>query len=506
MISLRKYQEQCLQKIWAEMFISSDQLNKLPTGAGKTIIFVELVRRAMEKFPELRAGILVNKIKLAEQTREKLEYLIESERIGVFCGSLGEYQDKNSVTVASIQSIGRHTPFFHLLIIDEAHNAENSATYQNFINRVKGFNPRIKIVRFTATPFTSESGYLYGEDKEIKKLTFDISLNEMIKLGFLVPPVFKSSKVSFDTSKLRTRRGEYVLKDLEKLTSDERKVRSQVEDALPRLNGRKKIIWAATCIEHAMILKNAIEHFEECSVVHSEMSMKDRVRHLDNFEKGNVRHLISIMIVSEGYDFPPIDGVVIMRPTRSPVLYVQLVGRGLRISPGKEDCLVLDYGNVVEYMGHPNDPFVDDGKNKSKKNEKKAIICPGCETINFLPVKACRSCGYEFFQAEKDEIDRTKNLTRQAAEVNLNSKGRPEFEVPVLAWTVNENYISKNGNACYEITYSTTEGAIREFLKKGSVHQRIFTAQYHQFKKEKPLRILVEKEGKYFNVKKRIFK
>lgn len=504
------------------MIVSDDILVQLPTGSGKTIIFVRLLKLLMDKYPTLKMNVLVNKIKLVEQTKDKLLYLIGKEAIGVYCGSLGEYDPNAPITVSSIQSISMRTFEYNVMVIDEAHNEDNSATYKNFILRCRKANPKLKIIRFTATPYTMK-GYIYGEDKLIKKLTFKRTLNQMIAEGYLVKPIFKAVKQAFDTSQLRVKRGEFIMADMEKMSKDQGKVQRQVEDALPRLVIRRKIVWAATCIEHATLIKSEIEKYEQCNVVHSELSTKERARNLSEFEEGEVRHLVSIMIVTEGYDYPPIDAIVIMRPTRSPVLYVQLIGRGLRpcylkglaldsiedrmraINESlKHDCLVLDYGEAVDYFGHPSDPYVPNTGKKNNPAEKKCLICPACETINFLPRSECSSCSYQFLQAEKKEIQRTKALTNVASEIELNANGFQEFILNVIICDVNPDYRTKKGDPCVLIKYSTMVGTVSEYLKKETSYHREWNREVFQ-NKNLPTKILVEKKGKYYDVIKRIY-
>lgn len=509
MIQARDYQDHCIQSIWRELTEVDDIMVQLPTGAGKTIIFVKLIKLLLDKYEGLKINILVNKIKLVEQTKDKLLYAIGEEKIGLYCGSLGEYQDQAPITVGSIQSISLRTLMFNLMVIDECHNEEGSATYRNYVRRCREANPKLKIVRFTATPFTMK-GYIYGEDKICKKLAFKRTLNQMIAEGYLVPPVFKSTKEAFNTSELRTKRGEYIMADVEKMSKDEEKCRRQVADALPRLNaaGRKKVVWAATCIEHAEMIQKELERQDyvgSTSLIHSELSSKVRVENLKNFEDGDTRHLISIMIVTEGYDYPPIDAIAIMRPTRSPVLYVQLVGRGLRLSPGKEDCLVLDYGEVVEYFGHPSDPYVPNTGKKKDSSEKKCLICPACETINFLPRRNCSSCGYEFMKEDKKEIIRTKALTNEAANVELNENGRPELILNVILCDVNNDYVSKStGSKCIKVTYTTMVGSIYEYIKKETFFHRQWNTDLLKHKAT-PKKIRVEKKGKYYELRSRIY-
>lgn len=499
MIQPRDYQSSCVESIWNNFHKKADQLIVLPTASGKTIIFTLLLKKCLEKFPALKAQVLVNQVKLVSQTQEKLNLAIDKTKTSLFCGSLGEYNDTANVTVASVQSIARKTCELNLLIIDEAHNAENSATYRNYIRRCKETNPKLKIVRFTATPFTT-NGYIYGPGCGNNRVDFKRSMQQMIDENYIVEPTFKSSKEKFDVSKLRTKKGEYILKDLEELTKDEAKTKSQVKDALERLKNRKKVVWACTSIKHAEMVKKFVSEYEHCAIIHSKLKKPEQLHNLTIFEHGACRHISSVTMVSEGYDFPAIDAIVCLRPTRSPVLYVQLVGRGLRLSPNKENCLFLDYGEIVENLGHPNDPVVLKS-HKKKDQEKKAVICPNCEEINFLPVKKCRDCGYEFFKLPTSPRNMLKNLRENAEEHEFNKNNKKEFEAQVLSCVINENYTSKAGNVCWQVTYSTMQGMIKEWFKIDTYYHKEFKRDFNLM--GKPKRILVEKDGKYLKVKER---
>lgn len=510
MIVPRPYQEETIDTIWSELHRENDVLVVLPTASGKTIIFTLLLKRALDamksKGREFKSMVLVNQVKLVTQTQEKLQGAIEADHIGLYCGTLGDYDQSNSITVASINTVEKTTPFIHLLIIDEAHNADNSATYKNFINRLRKANPNLKIVRFTATPYTASGGYIFGKDKDIKRITYRKTLQNMIDMNFIVEPIFQSTKEAFDTSKVRKRRGEFIFKDLEKLTGDEAKIARQVDDALSRLNGRKKVVWSCVSIEHAQKVQAEISRFESATIIHSKLTRSEQKLNIEEFEEGSVRHIVSVTMVSEGYDFPGIDAIVCMRPTRSPVLYVQLVGRGLRLFPGKENCLFLDYGQVVENLGHPNDPVVNDPKSKTKTTvESKILICPSCFHYIFLPARACRSCGYSLVaEDEQEKKEHAKSLTTTARSYNFNTKLKREDVIEIMGWNIDENYISKAGNACLKIEYRTLLNTYTQWIKKGTYPHKIFEKERETYKRP-PVKIKIEQNGKWANVTARYY-
>lgn len=508
MIEARPYQQQCIDTVWSRLSKDPDILVVLPTASGKTIIFTLLLKRCLEMMRlqkrTLKSMVLVNQVKLVTQTQDKLSDAIDGENIGLYCGSLGDYNSGSEITVGSINSIEKITPFIHLLIIDECHNAENSATYQNFIIRLRKANPNIKIVRFTATPYTAQTGYIYGKDKDIKRISYRKTLKEMIAMNFIVEPIFQATKEAFDTSKLRKRRGEFVLKDLEKLSKDKEKISAQVSDALSRLSGRNKIVWSCTCIEHAEDVQQEISKYEPATTIHSKLKRAEQRLNIQEFENGSVRHITSVTMVSEGYDYAAIDAIVCMRPTRSPVLYVQLIGRGLRLFPGKKNCLFLDFGDVVESLGHPNNPAVNDPNKKANKAEKQAVICPACEHFIFLPASCCKECGYEFYKEEQKKRETTKKLTWNATEHQFTEKLTKTQVVKLLAWEIDDKYVSKAGNKCLKISYQTLMNTYFEWIKIDSFAHMDFTKEQNIYNRP-PVSIQVERDGKWTNVTKRFY-
>lgn len=503
MIEPRKYQNACVEKIWKNLPIEDDMLVKLPTASGKTIIFTLLLEKLLAHFPDASSIVLVNRVNLVGQTIEKLSMLFKQDQLGVYCGSLGEYNKDSKVTVASVDSIKKITPTVTLLIVDEAHNAFNNSSYNGLIDRMRRANPNLKVVRFTATDFTAQDGYIWGKDLPIKKVLYKKTMMEMIALGYIVPPIFKSSKESFDMKGVRTKRGEYIMTDLIELTNDQMKLKKQVKDALPKLKGRKKIVWACASINHAEAVREEISKYEKASIIHSKLNNGEKLNNYNEFENDpDVRHVCSVTMVSEGYDFPPLDAIVCLRPTRSPVLYTQVIGRGLRLSPGKVNGLFLDYGNVVQNLGHPNNPLV-----KNDKRQKKALgvlICPACETISFAPCKVC-TCGYEFFTVKMKKRKLGKNLTNTSADPEFSSNLNLVNTLSCLGWKINGKYVSSTGKELIEVKYSTMTKNIYQYIAKHSPQAAKLRDEYKNSKGNAPKKIKVEKVKGWDKVIERIY-
>lgn len=453
-IQLRDYQTGAVDATWAA-FCNSElkSLTVLPTGTGKTEIFSELLSRFLPASTG-RAIVLLNKIKLAEQTFRRLGKVVSPLDLGLYCASLGVKDEAQRVIVASIQSIwSLPEEILHdvqLVIVDEAHNLsdEEDSTYQNFFRKLP---PKCKISGYTATPFRA-TGRIHGPTEFWPRVTFRRSLSWMVERGYVARPTMKKAEHQFDIEKLRVRAGEYMAEDVEKLTSDEKKVRQQVADALPRLEGRRKIVWACSSIAHAELVRKHIQKHEDAAILHSKMSADLQASHTKFFETSHCRHLVFVTIVSEGYDFAPIDGVVLMCPMRSPRRYVQTVGRGLRIAEGKDGCLVIDYGKVVETVGPLDDPLIP-GVARKKKGEGDAMpalvqSCPKCLSYIAPKLKTCPDCGYEFPAVQVGG-------TRTAADGGqlLGKRKVEPKRLVIQGVTVMKHVAKSSGKTCIKIEY-----------------------------------------------------
>jgi DNA repair protein RadD len=509
MIEPRNYQANCVNRIWKSWKSAKDNdvLVKLPTASGKTIIFTLLLEKLFKAQGSAKAIVLVNRVQLIGQTVEKLNLLFTQDQLGICCGSLGEYDADSPVVVASIDTIKNQTPQATVLIIDEAHNAYESSKYNSLLIRMLKANPKLRVARFTATDFTSSHGYIWGKGKPIEKILYKKSMKEMIALGYILPPIFKASKEAFDLTDVRKKRNEFIMKDLLHLTADQKKMKKQVKDALSKTKDRKKVVWCCTSIKHAEAVHEEISKTEVASIIHSKLNRSEQQMNVEEFEEGSVRHIVSVTMVSEGYDYPPIDAIVCLRPTRSPVLYVQLIGRGLRLSIGKENCLFLDYGSIVENLGHPNKPFVKEGRKKD--NQVRALICPICETVSFLPAKICSSpdCNYEFYveSYKKRRTKLTNNQTASSSDPTFSQNLYPILELGVLDWKIDQNYMTKTKKIMIEVRYKTMLKTVYQYIQKDRLSTRSLRQDLKAYNGKAPKKIKVERQGKWDKVLERIF-
>lgn len=450
-MKLRDYQLECIEATWEELYKGESALVQAPTGSGKTLTFSHLIKKSLDQVAGMRICVLMGRIDLVLQTEAAIARVVDRYHIGAYCGTLNRREINRPVTVASIQSIANaETPTFNLLIVDEVHNLDqedDGGRYIKFIDKQRAKNPKLKIVGYTATPFRSD-GVIYGEGKIFKRLCYKKTIQDMIAMGFLCRPILKQAENAFDTSNLRIRAGEYMAEDVDALVSDEAVMRSQVREALDKMKGRKAVAWATANIDHCeRLLKVLQEEGESVAAIHSKQSRDTRSGNLSRFTSGGARHMVFVSILSEGFDYPPIDCIVLMRPTRSPVLYVQTVGRGLRIYPGKDNCLVLDYGQVVRELGPLDDPKV-----KGKKGEGEAVLklCPQCQSWVAGGFRQCPDCSHEFPPPLSPEDKLTKRADNNADILSKANEPETEEVGPVYI----EMHQAKSGNACVKIIYS----------------------------------------------------
>ncbi len=510
-MKLRPYQLDAINTIWASLGKSNRVLCVLPTGAGKTVIFKELLSRAhVLRGNDMRSVVLLNRETLVRQTARTI-----GEDVGIFCAALGEKDTTKPITVASIQSINKEElEGIKLCIIDEAHNL--SETYEKFLANL---GPNCKLVGFTATPF-SPNGLIYGPKAFWPMVHFKRSLKYMIDGGFLVRPILSQGRHQFDTSKLSTRMGEFRLEEIEELTSDEKKVKQQIADAMPRLSNRNRIIWACSSIKHAELLKKFIP--ESVSIMHSKQNAAEKEINQVAFENGFCRHMISVTMLAEGYDFPAVDAIVLMRPTRSARLYIQIVGRGLRLFDGKKDCLVLDYGEVVQNLGPLDNPLVV-GKSGVKKEPLEVTLkaCPKCLSYIDKMASSCPDCSYEFSTQEMATV--SKNITRVVSGGKLLSDDQaPEERHLIKSVEIKHHVAKSSGTKCVRIDFHTVTslwpiskyvGAWPQSWLEGKKMLHEMGLPFSSFQEAweaieqgwtqvdiKPVAVITKKVGKYSNV------
>ncbi|MBT6156631.1 MAG: DEAD/DEAH box helicase [Planctomycetaceae bacterium] len=358
MIELRPYQTEAVQAVYRHLRERDDNpVVVLPTGSGKTPVLATICRDAVQQWSG-RVLILAHVKELLEQAADKLRLVCPDVKFGIYSAGLKRKETSHAVTIAGIQSIYKRAcefDAFDLVIVDECHliPPAGEGMYRQFLADAKVVNPHLRVIGLTATPFRMTSGMICEPENFLNTVCYDVGVRELIRDGFLSPLVTKNGKRRIDTSALHIRGGEFVAGEVEDLMDQDGLVQAACREIVELTRDRQSVLIFAAGIKHGWHICETLEtqHEVECGFVCGSTPADRRDELLSRF-RGNsegelfnhqpLKYLCNVNVLTTGFDAPNIDCVVMLRPTLSPGLYYQMVGRGFRLSPGKQDCLVLD--------------------------------------------------------------------------------------------------------------------------------------------------------------------
>ena len=411
-MQLRDYQLRTIEAIY--YYFEQNKGNPLvvvPTGGGKSVIIGALCKDILTSFPNQRILILSHVRELLEQNFAKIRAFWPEAPAGLYCAGLGEKRARDRVTVASIQSVYRKAAALgwrDLCFIDEAHllSTDSDTMYRRLITELQQINPRMKVIGFTATPYRLKTGVLHeGKHALFTDIAIEISLAELLMAGHIAPLVSKASAVQADLSGVRITAGEFNAGDLEREMDKEALTRAALDEVF-RLAGDRRS-WLVFCsgIKHAGHVRDAIRaRGATAEMVSGDTPPEERDAILQGLKQGRIRAVTNCGVLTTGFDAPNIDLIVLLRATTSPGLYLQILGRGMRTFPGKENCLVLDYAGNIERHGpvtHVKPPRASVSRGlRPERQEKTCLICPKCRMASPLGAKECGECGYVFPERE----------------------------------------------------------------------------------------------------------
>jgi superfamily II DNA or RNA helicase len=390
-ISLRPYQKEALDAILENDAKGiSKQLVVLPTGAGKTILFSQLPIIRPNTIPML---VLAHRAELLEQAKEKI--LASNPHLTVEIEQADRKAGHADVVVASVATLGRNnTPrileypkdYFKAIIIDEAHHA----AAQSYRRVIDYFNSPY-ILGVTATPQRSDSTRLTDVFQEI---VYYKSIQDLIEDGWLSPLVGYRVKTKTDITKVEIQHGEYNQSQLEDEINNPERNACIVASYNNLANATKAIVFAAG-VDHAQSLFSAFaKNGTSVRIILGTTPPEERAQILSDFKSGEVMVLINVGVLTEGFDEPSLQTIIIAKPTRSTLLYTQIVGRGTRLFEGKPHCTIIDITDTTvgkkpmglpTLLGLPAD-FDLEGQSLTevaKKFEELENFCPG-EAVRVL--------------------------------------------------------------------------------------------------------------------------
>ncbi|EKO3953667.1 ATP-dependent helicase [Vibrio fluvialis] len=357
----------------------------LPTGAGKSLVIAELARLAKG-----RVLVLAHVKELVEQNHAKYEgYGLKG---AIFSAGLGRKETDQQVVFASVQSVVRNLDAFKnqfsLLVIDECHRVpdDKSSSYQKVITHLLELNPGMKVLGLTATPYRLGMGWIYQyhtrglvrseEPRFFRDCIFELPIRYLLDEGFLTPArLIDAPVLSYDFSQLKpANTGRYKESEMDLVIEQSKRATPQIVQQIIQLAADKQgvMVFAAT-VRHAQEILGLLPQGES-DIVIGDTPSPERDVIIQRFKQRDLKFLVNVSVLTTGFDAPHVDLIAILRPTESVSLYQQIVGRGLRLSPGKTECLVLDYaGNTYDlYQPEVGDPKPD------SDSEIITIPCPAC--------------------------------------------------------------------------------------------------------------------------------
>lgn len=420
MFILRDYQTESLEVI-KSMAAGERKLIKIPTGGGKTVIFASLSSQV-----EGRTLIVVPSKELREQSFEKIKAIDENIDIGNVQANLDEVDSK--IVIASRQSLTHKKSTrmqrmlqygdFEYIIFDEVHQAVDQVT-----KIIEKINDTAKIIGFTATPYNKELNKIFD------KIDFERDIFNMILNSYLCEPkaIMVQSKTNLNHVKIVA--GEFNLKELEEAVNNNDRNELIVKAYEQYAKHRKSTIVFASGIAHCNSIKEAFKRNGiKCDSIDSTMNKEDRENIIESYTSGKIPVLVNVAVLTTGFDHPETDCIILARPTKSRILYEQIIGRGLRTANDKEDCLIIDINDVVRNHNLMSLSNVFDMDIKHGETPKEA------------QTRIEREKEEEAERLRLEELKRQEELERKQKEIELRAKQIKLFNRDFESRVLEANY------------------------------------------------------------------
>ena len=426
MLTLRPYQQAAIDAIYGYFAENAGHpLVVIPTAGGKSLVMAAFVEGVLRAWPDQRILIVTHVRELIAQNHAELIGLWRDAPAGIYSAGLGRRDLGARILFAGIQSIHRRAYDVQqcdLVLIDEAHLIPGSSDtmYRRFLDTLTRINPQLKVIGFTATPYRLDSGMLHeGKGALFTDIAYEVSVRQLIDDGYLCPLVSKAAETRLDVTGVGSRGGEFIPGQLQAAV-DLPEITEAAIDEVVRL-GADRRSWLAFCagVEHATHVAEAIRaRGFSAATIFGDTPKTERDRIIAAFKRGEVRALASMGVLTTGFNAPGVDLIAMLRPTKSAGLYVQMAGRGTRLAPGKENCLVLDFaGNVAR---HGPIDAVRPKRPGSGEGEAPVKVCPDCQSILATAVRLCPDCGHAF-PPPKVQVE------REASTLAILSTGKPQW-------------------------------------------------------------------------------
>ncbi|MBD0788018.1 DEAD/DEAH box helicase [Vibrio sp. Y2-5] len=436
---LRNYQQRVVTKLWRWFKKNKigNPLIKVPTGGGKTHILAQIVIDALSfnSTKKIRIIVLTQDTTLVKQNSEKFFKIAPSVDAGVFSAKLDRRDTENQIIFASIQSVYKRDDMgeFDLIIVDECHQIppKGDGMYQTFISKQKVVNKKVRIVGLTATDYRLTTGKLTdGKNPLFKEVVAEVTLKELLELGFLVPIRYVKTPFTVSMDKVNVRGYDYNRDEAADVMMEDNRTDDALNDTIAkaRMFGLKK--WKIYCanVKHCEAVLDYLTSMGiEARVIDGNTKQKARDKILEEYRDGNFTALISCETLITGFDETAIDLIVNLKPTKSKGRWVQLCGRGMRphlmgTKDAKKECMLLDYTENTHALGRADMIEWSTDCIESPSHLKSRVIrCPQCNVALNRYDQHCDNCDFVF--------DYSRPLV-QASEAIVSYCAKAGYELP----------------------------------------------------------------------------
>jgi DNA repair protein RadD len=460
---LREYQQRTIDQLYA-WFSAGGKGNPclvLPTGSGKSHIVAALCKDALQTWPETRVLMLTHVKELIEQNAEKMRQHWPGAPMGIYSASIGRRDLGEPITFAGIQSVrtkARELGHIDLVIIDECHlvNHKDEGGYRTLLEQLAAINPAIRVVGLTATPYRLGHGLITDKPALFDALIEPISIEELIYKGYLSTLRSKITKAKLDVTGVHKRGGEFIESELQAAVDTDDKNQAVVQEVMALAGERKAWLFFCAGVQHAQHIAEALrQQGVAAACVTGDTPKKQRDEIISDFKAGKLQALTNANVLTTGFDYPDIDLVVMLRPTMSASLYVQMAGRGMRVKSHTDHCLVLDFAGVVATHG-PITNVQPPKKGGDGNGEAPVKACENCDELVHISATVCPACGNPF------PVREAKKLQLR----NDDIMGLEGQELEVSSWAWRKHISKQSGKEMLAVTYygSLSDAPITEYL------------------------------------------
>jgi DNA repair protein RadD len=438
-------------------------------------------------------------------------YKDEGGQASIFCSGLGEMDCTHNAVFASPHSLvialRKNEPIskipFNLVIIDECHavNHLNNSTMLMRIIHHYGFmaqseGHKYRVLGMTGTPYRDKANTIFGEDCFFKEEVCNISASYLIEQGFLVKPAWGNNLTKgFDFSRLKVKsNGKFDEKMLSQAVEDRKLTHDIIDEVVEIANKRNGAFIFASTVRHAKHIKEYMGELP-CAIITGETPHSERTEILRKARLSEIKFLISVNALMVGVDVPLFDVCAWLRPTESLILYIQGIGRVLRLHQSKKDAIVLDYAGNLERHGHIDDAIINEALKPKPENEHEYCIpCYECLTDNTIYARRCigvinkKRCDYYFEFKEcpscNTQNDKVAKYCRSCQHelIDPNAKLKliePTYELNVISHEIRIEHDGRGKAMVWFVRYKTSHGVINEhYTLSGQKGRNIFYGQF----------------------------